>query len=130
MTVIIENMVQWNTIANCYGDFLKCDWWNCKPVVCAEEKCLTILCKSKHVFDAYPSGEGLEFLRGTEQRTRYYKIISFVYSYQRVNRESLASVLQSRRQCALHDWWRLRDWSSITSNRSDDSQNSLATITI
>ena len=32
------------------------------------------LCKSAHVIGEYPSGEGLEFLRGMEQPSRYSKI--------------------------------------------------------
>ena len=50
-------------------------------MVYAENECSTILCKSKHVIGEYPSGEGLEFLRGTEQPSRYSKIIQFDYSY-------------------------------------------------
>ena len=38
------------------------------------KKYSTILCKSTLVIGEYPSGEGLEFLRGTEQPSRYSKI--------------------------------------------------------
>ena len=45
-------------------------------MVYSEEKCSTILCKSMHVIGEYPSGEGLEFFRGTEQPSRYSKTIT------------------------------------------------------
>ena len=73
MSVIIENMIQWNTIVQQLGWFCICNWSKHKPIVYAEEKCLTILYKSTHVISEYPSGYGLEFLRGAEQPSRYSK---------------------------------------------------------
>ena len=73
-SVIIENMAKWNTIEQQLVYFLKCSWSKYKRILCSEGKCLTILCKSTHVIGEYPSVEGLEFLRGTEQTSRYSKI--------------------------------------------------------
>ena len=44
-----------------------------------------IFSKWIHLIGEYPSGEGLEFLRGMEKPSRYSKFTQFHYSYQRVN---------------------------------------------
>ena len=31
-------MASWNAIVNSYCNFLKCDWWNSKPIVCSKPK--------------------------------------------------------------------------------------------
>ena len=99
-------------------------------MVYAEDECLTILCKSKHVIGEYPSGEGLEFLRGTEQPSRYYEIylvcLQLSEGKQRAFGHLSCSPAGSVHCTVGGDFC---DSSSITSNHDDDSQNSLATIT-
>ena len=72
-SVIIENTAYCNTRFTALYYFFKCYLSKYKPIIYSEEKCSTILCKSTHVIGEYPSGEGLEFLRGTEQNLRYWK---------------------------------------------------------
>ena len=53
--------------------------------VSAKSKCAAIFSQWIYLIGEYPSGEGIEFLRGTEQPSRYFKIIQFDFSYRRVN---------------------------------------------
>ena len=84
-----------------------------------------------HLIGEYPSGEGLEFLRGAEQPSRYSKIysVSLQLSEGEYSASGRLSYSPAGSQTPLHSWRRLRDSGSITNNHGDDSQNSLATIT-
>ena len=99
-------------------------------MVSAENEYLTILCKSKHVIGEYLSGEGLEFLRGMEQPSRYSKIylvcLQLSEGKQRASGRLTCSPTGSVHCTVGKDFC---DSSSITSNHGDDSQNSLARIT-
>ena len=79
----------------------------------------------------YPSGEGLEFLRGTEQPSRYSKIY-LVWLQLSEGKQSASWHLSSSPTSSVHckAGWDFFYSSSITSNHGDDSQNSLEMIII
>ena len=87
-------------------------------MVYAEKKCLTILCKSTHVIDEYPSEERLEFLRTTEQPTWFSKIQLISLQLSEGEYTTSCSSAGSLHCTVGRDFCHS---SSITNNHSDDS---------